>query len=115
MDTPDVLPALAEPHHRPRSPHRRRTDGWKVRVALAFIALLSTVGGGYFSGLTAVGDRDRAQQDRLAQLETRVEDHYKAILARLDELKADQREDRQAARADINGIHDEIMRILRER
>ena len=91
-------------------PHRRRkTDGnmthsWKAKLAAGLLGLASTIAGGYYSGLTAVADRDRAQSERVRALEVRQEEQYRALLLRLDDM-----------RLDINGARSEILSILKER
>jgi len=91
-----------------------RRSNWKGSLALALVGLMTTVVSGYYSGLAAIGDRDRAQIERVGKLEERVENHYKAIMARLDDQAAREETNRQDARADVNAIRDEIMRMLRE-
>lgn len=108
-ETPRRL--TADPRRRVGS---RSDRSWKGKAVIAFVGLASTIVSGYYSGLAAVGDRDRAQIERIAKLEERVENQYKSIVARLDEQKAREEQNRQDARADINGIRDEIMRMLRE-
>ena len=80
---------------------------------MGLLGLASTVVTGYYSGISAVGDRDRAQTIALAKVEERVDNNYKAIVALLDEMRRLQEQNHADARADINGIHGEIMQILR--
>lgn len=99
-----------------RLPHRRRSGdsaGHWMKIAFALVGLATTLGGGYWSGLQAIGDRERSLLERIVRLETSRENEYKAIMARLDELQAAQIRSDQAARADLNGIRDEIIRIIR--
>ena len=110
----DVTPATPRHLHRSAHPNRRRTDRWWVKIVLALIVAAGTVASGYYSGLAAIGDRERGLLERIVKLETQRESENKAIMARLDELKEQVTEQRRDARADVNGIRDEIMRMLRE-
>ncbi len=97
-------------------PQRRRSgdrSGWKLKVAGLIIGLLGTIASGYYSGLAAVGDRERSLLDRIAKLEGQRESDHKAVMGRLDDLKEQFAQQRTDTRADINGIRDEILRIIR--
>lgn len=96
-------------------PHRRRTDRWWVKIALALIITGGSVTSGYYTAMAAVGDRERSLLERIARLEAQRESDYKGIIGRLDDLKEQQATGRQESRADINGIRDEMFRIIRNK
>lgn len=112
--TTDVTPQTLSGSRHAAQPRRRRTDSRWLKALGLVVGLATTVVTGYYSGIAAVGDRDRAQGERIAAVETRVEDHYKAIIGRLDQIEARQAEDRRDTRADYQRIRDEILQILRE-
>jgi hypothetical protein len=97
---------------RSNSPRRAADRSWKGRAILSVIAIVGTLASGYASALVAVGDRDRAQIERLAKIEERQENTFKMILARLDQIDARQEQYRQDNRSDLNGVRAEILRML---
>lgn len=103
-------------------PPRRRADDNRFsrsvrgRVIIAALGLVTTLAASYGAGLKGADDhqldlraRIEAQEQEITGLKVRQTEQYNAILLRIN----DTREDIRGTRADLNGIRDEIMRILR--
>ena len=91
-----------------KTPRRRRTDPWPVRVLLGVVGLVATSGTGYYSASTIIGERMRA-------VEVRQEEQYKALAAQLGVLQAEIVTLKSDVKADLNQTRGEIMGILRVR
>lgn len=113
--TPPVPPTPRTLAQRASGPRRRLTDNWKKTLAIGALGLASTVVSGYYSGITAVGDRDRSMGERVAAVEVAQAEQYKALLELINQGDRNAHRRAEEIRGDLNAIRAEIMNILKER
>lgn len=80
----------------------------RTKIALAILGLIISGVTGYFSSLAAIGERVRAT-------EVRQEEQYRSIMTRIDEIGSRTRQGHEDIRHDLDGIRQEIMRLLERR